>query len=309
MSDAHERLRRLLLLVPYVRKHPGIPLEALAKRLDLSREDLLADLDLLTLVGRPPFQPDDFIDIQVENDKVFVHLDQRLTAPPRFTPSEATALAAAAAVLKPAAGDALKTALTKLEKILPPDARRRFREMGGKIDASVEAPGELAPLNRAVAEVYEVEFDYFSHARGETERRRVRPLELFSHRGQWYLYAFSLSRGDERLFRLDRIQNVSVTQTRFERVAHRGSIPNPVRQEGSVRVRFSQSVAPYLRERFGNALRNMADGSVEVNVTGESERWLTQWVLSFGGEAAVISPESVRQRIVEAARASLKSVN
>src|SRR5262249_15991217 len=48
MSNAsHERLRRLLLLVPYVRQHPGIAVDALAKALGLSREGLLADLDLL----------------------------------------------------------------------------------------------------------------------------------------------------------------------------------------------------------------------------------------------------------------------
>ena len=66
----HERLRRLLFLVPYVSKNPGITVDALAKELSVSREALLEELDLLTMVGRPPFQPDDYIDIYVENDRV-----------------------------------------------------------------------------------------------------------------------------------------------------------------------------------------------------------------------------------------------
>ena len=37
------------------------------------------------MVGRPPFQPDDFIDLHVENDRVWVDLDQRFSKPPRLT--------------------------------------------------------------------------------------------------------------------------------------------------------------------------------------------------------------------------------
>ena len=44
MSNVHERLRRLLFLVPYVSKHPGVTVEALAKALNMSREDLLEEL-------------------------------------------------------------------------------------------------------------------------------------------------------------------------------------------------------------------------------------------------------------------------
>ncbi|HLT31357.1 MAG TPA: WYL domain-containing protein, partial [Myxococcaceae bacterium] len=54
-NPARERLRRLLLLVPYVTRHPGITVEALASHLGVERSTLLGELDLLTLVGRPPF--------------------------------------------------------------------------------------------------------------------------------------------------------------------------------------------------------------------------------------------------------------
>ncbi len=94
MSDVHERLRRLLFVVPYVARHRGVTVDALAKQLGVSREELLRDLELLTMVGRPPFQPDDFIDLHVENDQVWVDLDQRFSKPPRLTGPEAAALAA-----------------------------------------------------------------------------------------------------------------------------------------------------------------------------------------------------------------------
>lgn len=308
MSDVHERLRRLLFLVPYVAKHPGITVDALATALDVSKEELLKELELLTLVGRPPFQPDDYIDIYVENDRVYVDLDQRLCAPPRLTASEAVALAAAAEMLRPASGGALASALQKLEKVLSQGARERYREMGQKIDASLNTPAELGALASAIAAHREVELSYFSHGRGTAEARTVRPRELFSHRGHWYLAAFCTSRGEERLFRFDRIGRLHVTERTFDPLpGKQGRIPNPARRRGEVVVRFSATAAPYVRERFGAEAQPGDDGRLEVRLSGDSERWLTQWILSFGGEAEVVAPDWARQAVARAAAASLGS--
>jgi proteasome accessory factor C len=305
--SVHERLRRLLFLVPYVSKHPGVSVDDLARALNVDREDLLEELDLLTCVGRPPFNPDDYIDIYVENDRVYVDLDQRLSAPPRLTAGEAAALAAAAELLRPAADDALQGALKKLERIIPPAARDRFRDMYRKIDASAEvAPQALAPLTRAILERLEVTFDYAAQGK-QAEARRVRPYELLSHRGQWYLQGFCHTRQDSRLFRLDRMENLALTDTPFQPPADaRGAaVPNPARStDASARVRFSKVAAPYVLERFGSDARPLGDGGVEVRVAAD-ERWLTQWVLSFGGEAEVLEPVSARAAVARAARASL----
>jgi proteasome accessory factor C len=305
MSTVHERLRRLLFLVPYVSKHPGVTVDELAKALNVKREDLLEELDLLTCVGRPPFNPDDYVDIYVDNDRVYVDLDQRLSRPPRLTAGEAAALAASAELLRPAAGDALQSALQKLERILPAAARERYREMYRKIDASSDAPQSLGPLTRAILERREVTFDYASPGR-TSEPRRVRPYELLSHRGQWYLQGFCHTRQDARLFRLDRMENLALTDTSFQPPADaRAAVPNPARTDAAVRVRFSKLVAPYVTERFGADARPLPDGGVEVRVAGDSERWLTQWILSFGGEAEVLEPASARAAVARAAQASL----
>jgi len=217
VSQAHERLRRLLFVVPFVAKNPGRSVEEVAKALGINKDELLEDLDLLTLVGRPPFQPDDFIDIYVDDEgKVFVQLDQRLKAPPRLTAAEGVALAAAARLLEPAAGSALTSALKRLERVLPPGAVDRFRAMAKQLDVALEAPDGIAALSSAIVERREVTFDYFAAGRGQTERRAAQPWELFSHRGQWYLHAFCLSRKEPRLFRLDRIANLAVTDAVFE---------------------------------------------------------------------------------------------
>jgi len=304
----HERLRRLLFLVPYVSRNPGLTVDEVARELGITKEALLEELDLLTLVGRPPFQPDDFVDIYVEDDRVYVDLDQRLSAPPRLTASEGVALAAAAALLKPAAGDALRGALQKLERVLPPHAVQRFRDMGRQLDVAVEAPDGLATLSQAIVEHREVELDYFTAGRGLTERRRVRPYLLLSHRGQWYLSAWCHARSGDRLFRLDRIARLELTDTRFEPPEQPPPrMPGLDDGRGQVKVRFSPEMAPYIAERFGDGAKDVGAGAIEVTVPGDSERWLTRWVLSFGGDAVVVEPEWAVRAVARAAQASIKS--
>lgn len=294
--------------MPYVSRHPGQTVDEVAKAAGVSRTGLLSELDLLTLVGRPPFDPDDFVDIYVEDDRVYVDFDQRFSAPPRLTAAEGVALAAAAELLRPASGDALTSALEKLEKVLPEGARARYREMSKQLDLAVDAPSGLATLSQAIVEHREVEFDYFSGGKGLTERRGVQPRELFSHRGQWYLSAFCLSRKDERLFRLDRIARLELSARTFPPPAPTGrGLPKGEDAKARVKVRFSPAAAPYVSERFGSEARWLASGGLEVEVPGDSARWLTGWVLSFGGDAVVVGPDWAVKAVAEAARASLES--
>ena len=299
----YERLRRLLFLVPFVQKNQGLTVAQVASAAGLSTSALLEDLELLTLVGRPPFQPDDFIDIYVEDDRVYVNLDQRLSAPPRLTAAEGVALAAAAELLRPAAGDALASALQKLERVLPAQAVQQYRAMGKQLDVTVEGPKGLSTLAQGIVEHREVEFDYFTANRAGSERRRVQPHELFSFRGQWYLSAHDTARGSARLFRFDRLSSALVTEVRFTPPEHASEarLPTSSQAETLVRVRFEASAAPYVTEHFGVEAKPVGEGRVEVQVPGDSERWLMQWVLSFGGDAVVIEPEWARVAVARAA--------
>lgn len=306
-TAASDRLRRLLFLVPYVSKHPGRTVDEVAQAVGCSRNELIEELDLVTLVGHPPFQPDDFVDIYVEDDRVFVQFDQRLSAPPRLTAAEGVALASAAAILEPQKESALSVALQKLERVLPEEAAARYRELTRRLDVGARGADSLSELTRAVVEHREIEFDYVGVARGEREQRRVRPIELLSHRGQWYLRAFCLTRNGERLFRSDRIASLKLTETTFS--PETGKAERPVTEsQKTVTVRFSPALAPYQQERFGEAGRLEGDGSLTVTVPGDSESWLVRWILSFGGEARVVAPDWAIRVVAQAAAASLQSL-
>src|SRR5205823_10550920 len=117
----------------------GVRVDEMAKAMGVTRAEALEDLELLPLIGRPPFTPADYVDLTIEDDTVSLTLDQRFSRPPRLTAPEAAALAAAAAALDPSEGDALHRALQKLEQALPPQARAAYKTLAARVTAAGDA--------------------------------------------------------------------------------------------------------------------------------------------------------------------------
>ena len=66
-------------------------------------------------------------------------------------------------------------------------------------------------LKQAIFENCEIAFDYHNAA-GDSGKRNVYPYKLVYKDKAWYLYAFCLSRNENRLFRLSRIKNLILTE-------------------------------------------------------------------------------------------------
>ena len=76
-----DRINRILLIMSYVSQNQGIWLDDLAKKVEMRPQDLLKELEFMLLIGKPPFRPDDYVDIYVEDRRVFIEFDQMLNRP------------------------------------------------------------------------------------------------------------------------------------------------------------------------------------------------------------------------------------
>jgi proteasome accessory factor C len=307
-TDPHERLRRVLFLVPYAVRHPGIPVKDLARKCGIGEKELLEDLDFLLGIGSPPFAPDDFLDLYVEGDKVYVALHQSFSRPPRFTESEAAALAAAAQAL---GGEGKDRALKALRESVPRERRASFDELVGRIYAgSPPAPDSvLGRVQRAIAERREVRLRYYTATRDAESERTVRPWTLAQRLGHWYLYGFDLSRQKPLAFRLDRIRECALAQERFDPPTDAQLAKARLFSEASgepVRLRLGPLAAAWALSRPGVVLvERTTDSGAVVEVAGASEDWATRFALSFGGDAEVIAPASARRHFEESVKRAL----
>ncbi|MFG1819009.1 helix-turn-helix transcriptional regulator [Kribbella sp. NPDC049174] len=111
------------------------------------------------------------------------------------------------------------SALAKLEQVLPARLRPQLAAVSSAEAIPREGvpqvdPGVLATLARCCRNHEIVAFDYHSR-RGVQTRRRVEPYQLLTVAWHWYLLAFDPSRDDWRIFRVDRIDDVSPALHRF----------------------------------------------------------------------------------------------
>src|SRR5689334_12016415 len=309
MRDVAQRLRRLLFIVPYVAKHPeGVPVETLAKQIGAEREELLADLDLLSQVGPPDGDPGEYLLVSVEEGRVFVDLAHRLTRPLRLTPAEGCSLLLGIRALRESGIAPFDAAMQSAEKKLLTALGRDAGEaeslatstMVSEPDAVVA--GFLRELVTATRKNRRIDIDYVSASRHQAERRKVDPYGLVHHAGEWYVVGHCHKRGDVRTFRLDRIAALRPTGERFETPA--GFDLEAYRRErlyvpsaDSVTVRVHQT--PLAVTRIGvnwpvGEVQSHDDGSAELLVDCDGFEWVTSWVLGLGRHAWIEGPDEAR---------------
>jgi proteasome accessory factor C len=307
-----DRLRRLLLIIPLARRYgdEGIPVEEAVTALRLHSEDeLLEDVELLTMVGDPGGSPDDFIDVFVEQRRLRVVLPQGFTDPPRFNAVEAAALIAALGPLRGCGVEAVESLVEKLRSAMPPLPDQQLEATLLARAAAIEAakpPPFRDQLLDAIDKQLEVEIDYYARGTGEAAPRRVEPRAILLHGGRWYLAAWNPEKQGEHLYRLDRMSAVRVGTRRFGE--HKGPplerydldhLYIPSGDEQDVEIRFSNRVAATVLQDWGETAQQNPDGSVTVRAHLAGPNYLVSWALGYGGDAEIVAPPSLRKRFTE----------
>lgn len=200
---AHDRLSRLLGLVPYLTRRPGTDLADVAAHFDVDAEQIVDDLELLFVTGRPGHMPDDLIEAEWEGGRVYVGNADEVSVPVRLSPHEVGGLLLALDYLE-SAHEADPTTISSVRQKLQGASGERS---GGMLDISPpRLPAELAETVRsALREGTALNIRYYVPARDELTERTIRPLRLRLGR-VWYLDAHCLTSGGDRSFAVDRIR-------------------------------------------------------------------------------------------------------
>ena len=302
MSEtATERLARMLALVPYISRRPGVAIGELATEFGVSAEQVGADLDLLMVCGLPGYYPDDLIDVVLDDDggTVAIAFDAGIERPVRLTSDEAFALTVALRALAELPGlvdaEAVHSALAKLE-----NAGGRSLDAGGAdgTDAVRVVPADpapaLGPVRQALDETRRIWIRYYTASRDAVTERTVDPLRLLVTDGHSYLEAYCHLAGAIRHFRVDRIEEVRLLDEPAqatlwvdsdipERIFHPDPQIPPVTLTLTGGARW---VAEYYPMEEITELTEPA-GALQVRMRAAGDEWLARLVLSLGGEAVI----------------------
>jgi proteasome accessory factor C len=304
-----QRLGRILLLLPYAIRHPGVTIDELSRRFGVRAADVLGDLELAFVCGLPGYGPGDLIDVSIEEGRVSVGMADYFGAPLRLTPAEALGLYAAGQAVAALPGtkeaEALGRATAKLGQALGLDQR-------GGVSLQVR-PGpavHLARLNEALRAGRMVRLEYLSASRGRLTTRAVDPWALVIAWGRSYLVGWDHLTTDERMFRTDRIKSVEVTAEPapvpddFDPERYRGAF---VERGGERVVRFE--IAPAAARWFADyypvrSITRLEDSWHAVELVGASDHWCATLILRLGDQVRAVEPAE----IVATARALAASI-
>ncbi len=307
MSELADRTSRLLSLIPYVLKRQGVSLRELSEVFEVSQEQLIKDLHLIFLCGKPDYTPADLIEVDIDDDCVFIRMADYFARPLRFTHAELAGLYLACSALARLSGafasPALASAMEKIVDVLgvSPFPRHEIEE---SVEIHVLAPEQavLAELTRASEERRVVEMEYYTYGRDDLTRRRIYPLSLAFGMGHWYLWAWDERSGEKRTFRVDRIKELEVMRGTFAPVPEEGEAPGAagaaVGGDIEVQLRFSPSLSRWAREQSIFSEAGEEEGGYLVcKVRTDTLEWLERELLSYGTEVEVLSPRELRDRL------------
>lgn len=286
---APERMRRVLAVVPWIAGHEnGASLREACTRFGLTQAQLLADLDVVFLVGRYPFSPDELIDVVIEGDTVWLHYAEVFRRPLRLTPDEGLALVAACAALLGAPGaeqdGPLARGLAKLSQVLGVDPAGAVEVTLGQV-----APGVLDVVRTGLREHRQIELDYYSSGRDERATRAVEPWQLWATDGNWYLSGYCHLAEAERVFRLDRVANarlldVPAAPSPADALASASledpALPTVVLDLAPAHEWLAATVPARCIEQVGDRCH------VTLSVSGQA--WLERLLLQLGPDSSVL---------------------
>lgn len=283
-----QRVGRLLVMLPWLMERGPVSVAEMARTFGVREAELIRDLELAAMCGMPPFL-DELIDVAIDDGMVYPGIPRFFERPLRLSAPEGfalvTAAAAAADLVGAAPGSALARAMHKLEAALG----------RGGLTIEQDPPDVTARLRRAIEAGEVLELRYWAALAEEATERTVTPRAVFQDRGFWYLLADDHLRGEERSFRIDRIETVTTVHADAE--PREVAVPSDPDWFGDsplpmVTLRVDASVVDLMERYPLEAQRPHDDGGAQIELRVSSEEWLAGLLLWLGPRATVIAPEA-----------------
>lgn len=240
-----------------------------------------------------------------------------------LSPTELMALTFTRNLLRPLEGteikSALDSALQKTMAYIPPPAMELVRQLEQSFSVGLgphkryrEHRLTIDCLTKAITRARTVQMRYFSASRNAASRREVDPYRLRYVAGGLYLIAYCHWRKDVRMFAVERIKSLTLTDHPYQMPLHfdldayvENALVVMQGRQIEVELLFNKMTAAWSKDRVWHAsqqTKKLKDGRLRMTLAVADTRELVGWILSFGSGVRVVQPESLRTEIEEEAR-------
>jgi len=323
MARGDQLARQWRILQSLIASRRGKSAADLARELEYHWRTVYRDLEALQLAGFPIFTD------RLDGKNLWSVLDSvRHNIPIPLSLTELMALyfsRGLMTVLKDTVFyDSLESFFQKIKATLPAETIQYLDRIEESFEVGSKPYKQYGQLRDSIDRISEatihrkiIEIDYFTMSRKEKTHRKVAPYKIWFFDGAFYLVGNCGLRQDIRIFALDRIKSLKLTDETFE-------MPEDFKVEDfmqtsfgvfhgkpqNVRIRFAAEVAGYINEKIWHKTQKIQpqkDGSLifEARVAGTEE--IKFWLMTWGSKAEVLSPAALREEILAEAKAMLHS--
>lgn len=307
-ASSAQKIPRLLALIPMLHANPGMELKKLQEISGYENiSDLKKDISSLVMFGIPPFSPADYMDIYIENERVYVDFPQGLEKPLLLSAGEWQVLQKSiAAELKMSDGNSIPSDIIN-------KAVQKLSGIPFALENETPYSGRKEILEEAMKEDCQIEFHYRSILSREPELRHVDPWLIFFHGGFLYLIGYCHLRKNPRIFHVERMDHLEIVE-----LARENQQPENIKEMISSSYIFNSDSGFEVEIAFESLLLRAVEKYFHVHEIGDyhghngcflgwktakcsvgESIWFRSMVRSFGTKMAILSPEHMRKSFLD----------
>jgi len=197
----NERLSRLLLELPWLIQNRNTSIDTFSDQFDISRDEAIKDLSLLTYVGPGRFGGE-LVDIQYDDENVSVIDSQGFDRPLKFNNIEAVLLLLGVKSLSEVSNEIsdIKNVEIKLSKLIESDIASGGTQEEYAIKRDV--------IDKAILNKKQLVIHYVDSNLRLSSERSISPIAIKTLESKEYVSAFDNDSKQNRSFRIDRIVKI-----------------------------------------------------------------------------------------------------
>lgn len=294
---------RILEIIIYLINHDNVPASYLAERFHVSVRTIQRDIATLSFIGIPVYAQGGkyggysiLPSYKLKNSRIRAEEQQMIIKALESLSTSYT-------------NDTLKALIEKYNAIIEKEGGQKiFWDFGvTKENNQVQDMNRL--LEQAIAAKKYITFDY-RNANGEKSTPYAEPLAIHYKWYAWYLFAYFPEKKQYRTYKVARMQNLHISQTRS--VLDHGNIEKLMKDSEQayyqtcihIEVQFDNEDAALMKEYFPDCpMEGIAEnrGRIFIDVPAKERLWKAL-LLSFGNKVTVIGPKEYQKELIETAQ-------
>lgn len=305
MNDHYlKKLDRVTAILTQLQSRPLVRAQDLAKKFEVSIRTIYRDVKTLENAGIP---------ILGEAGSGYSLMDGYKLPPVMFTKEEVLSFITAEKLMQKyshqSLGSHYQTAMEKVRSVLKNSDKNLIKNIEKQIDIfNYHAPTAdtikniIPTILESIAEKSQLSIEYKS-VDSKVSNRIIEAVGVFLEFNYWYIMAFCTLRKDFRQFRVDRILQVSKTNSPFSQ--EYGGINDYRRNSKNEVTKVKLLVEKKIMNHLANSkkyygLTEEIETEEGVIMTFETE-WIKdgfpRWLITFADYAVILEPEILKERL------------